>query len=177
MASEDCLRQIIPGVADTGLLVEIGVLRANNLVALADLFPNMRLIGVDSFESYTDSLHGNYTVTAQASLLNREIAERRIAQSGHAGRIELRVMRSELAAEQFPDDLADLVFLDKGLIFADQIEDVKQWYPKVRRGGILAGHEAYTPEVMRATREALQAIGVRPILATINDEVWYLRKQ
>jgi hypothetical protein len=177
MASEDCLSRIIPGVADNGLLVEVGVLQATNLVALAAMFPSMQLIGVDSFEAYTDVLHGNYTVTAELSLANLEIAKKKIVKSGYAERIELRVMHSELAATLMDDHSIDLVYLDKNFTFEEQIGDVLQWFPKVRPGGILAGHEAFTPEVMRATEEALQSIGVRPSLEVIENEVWYLRKQ
>ena len=176
MASEDCLRRIIPGVADKGVLVEVGVLRATNLVALAKMFPDMRLIGIDSYEAYTDPLHGGYTVSAELSLMNRGIAERRIALSGHADRIDLRVMRSSLAAEAMADESIDFVYIDKNFTSAEHLDDVVQWYPKVRHGGILAGHEAFTKEVMRATEQALESLGVHPYLEVIDNEVWYLRK-
>lgn len=177
MSSEDCLRQIIPGVADSGVLVEVGVLKASNLLALAAMFPSMRLIGVDSFEAYTDPLHGGYTVTAEASRMNEEIAKRRIVESGNADRIELVVDRSDLVAARMMNESVDLVYLDKNFTASEQFDDVKQWFAKVRPGGILAGHEAFTPEVMQATKDALVALGVSPNLEVIDNEVWYLRKQ
>lgn len=176
MASEDCLRQIIPGIADEGLLVEVGVLRASNLVALALAFPQMRLIGIDSYEAYTDPLHGNYTVTEMVSTMNREIAERRIADSGHSDRIELRVLRSDVAATQIADQSVDFVYLDKNFTESEQFSDVVQWYPKVRQGGVLAGHEAQTPEIIKATQTALRTMGVTAELTIVHDEVWYLLK-
>jgi hypothetical protein len=177
MRSEDCLQQIIPGIADTGVLVEVGVLRATNLLALAASFPAMRLIGIDSYETYTDPLHGGYVVTAEMSRMNEDIAKRRISKSNFADRIELRVERSDLAASKMLDASVDLVYLDKGFTAAEQFDDVTKWFPKVRPGGILAGHEAYTPEVVRATKEALKALGVIPELKIISGQVWYFRKQ
>jgi hypothetical protein len=177
MASEDCLSKIIPGVADSGVMVEVGVLKASNLLALAKRFPMMKFIGIDSYEAYTDPLHGGYTITAEMSAANLETARRRIAKSEAASRIELRVVRSDLAATEMEDCSVDLVYLDKNFTFAEQLDDVSQWYPKVRAGGILAGHEAYTPEVVRATREALLTLNVQSELRVIDSEVWYLRKQ
>lgn len=177
MSSEDCLRKIIPGVADKGVLVEVGVLRASNLLALSVMFPEMQLIGVDSFEAYTDPLHGGYTITAETSRMNEEIAKQRIAKSGCADRIELIVERSNLVAQRMANESIDLVYLDKNFTASEQFDDVKQWFPKVRSGGILAGHEAFTPEVMRATKDSLLQLGVLSSLEVIDNEVWYLRKQ
>jgi vacuolar-type H+-ATPase catalytic subunit A/Vma1 len=177
MASENCLSKIIPGVADSGVMVEVGVLKASNLLALAKRFPMMKFIGIDSYEAYTDSLHGGYTITAEMSAANLETARRRIAKSEAASRIELRVVRSDLAATEMEDCSVDLVYLDKNFTFAEQLDDVSQWYPKVRDGGILAGHEAYTPEIMKATQEALTAMGVSSNIEVVDGEVWYIIKR
>ena len=173
MASENCLQQIIPGVADKGVLVEIGVLRASNLLALSDMFPEMQFIGVDSYEAYTDPA---YTVTSKISQLNREIAENRIANSGHSHRIKLIVEKSKDVAHKTLDNSINLVYLDKGFTEQEQFDDVVQWFPKVKTGGILAGHEAYTPEILNATRQALDSMSVNYNINIVDNEVWYIRK-
>ena len=176
MASENCLRQIIPGVADKGVLVEVGVLRASNLLALSNIFPEMQIIGVDSFEAYTDFLHGGYTITSEVSRMNQEVAEERIAKSGNANRIKLMVQSSHKASKLIDDGAIDLVYLDKNFTETEQFDDVVQWFPKVRSGGILAGHEAFTPEIIKATKQALDSFSINYTISIVDDEVWYITK-
>ena len=170
MPAEHHLQQLIPNVADAGLYVEIGVLRGTNLVALAEAFPSMRLIGVDSYEAYEDVLHGN-AVTSIASAMNREIAEKRLAK--YRDRIELWVTRSQDARHRLPDLSCDMVFLDKGFTVEEQYQDVLDWLPKVKIGGILAGHEANTPQILHTTIKALGGQQVQ----TLGNEVWFFTKK
>merc|ERR1712151_1320564 len=46
--------------------------------------------------------------------------------------------RGEDAQKLMADGIFDLVFVDSGL---DRGADVRDWLPKVRKGGILAGHD------------------------------------
>jgi hypothetical protein len=61
-------------------------------------------------------------------------------------RPQLRVLRmtSELASALFPDGYFDLVYIDAIHTFERVNEDIGFWLPKVRKGGILAGHDYYT---------------------------------
>lgn len=45
------------------------------------------------------------------------------------------------AAKEFNDKSLDAVFIDAGHEYEDVIADIKAWYPKVKDGGIIAGHD------------------------------------
>jgi hypothetical protein len=47
------------------------------------------------------------------------------------------------AAKMFEDESLDFVFIDASHEYEDVIQDLKAWYPKVKKGGILAGHDYY----------------------------------
>lgn len=56
---------------------------------------------------------------------------------------QFRVIRStsELAAEMFPDHYFDMVYIDARHECEFVDEDIGFWYPKVREGGIISGHD------------------------------------
>lgn len=59
---------------------------------------------------------------------------------------QLRVYRmsSDVAAPMFKDGYFDMVYLDGDHTYGGVSRDVKAWLPKVRKGGVLAGHD-YNP--------------------------------
>jgi len=67
---------------------------------------------------------------------------------------------SEEASKKFKDKSLDFVFLDGSHEYEDVKSDILSWLPKVKSGGILAGHDFYTdgvgfPGVSRAVYEEL----------------------
>jgi len=65
------------------------------------------------------------------------------------------------AANQFQDHSLDFVFIDASHEYEDVKNDIKAWLPKVKKNGILAGHDYYTgeqnyhPGVKKAVHECL----------------------
>ena len=64
------------------------------------------------------------------------------------------------AAGQFEDESLDFVFIDASHEYEDVKADIMAWMPKVKRGGVLAGHDYYVnydyfPGVKRAAKECL----------------------
>lgn len=174
MSAEKCLAKIIPN--NTALrYVEVGVLHATNLIALAEAFPLLCLIGVDSYDEYVDEAAG-YVVSKSLSAHNRQIAEQRIAASGHANRIELVVQDSCEYAKNTPDHSFDVVFLDKALSSTSQKKDVLEWYSKVKPNGIFCGHDAYTPAIWDGTLSAFDELDL-PYPDVVDGEVWFMRAQ
>jgi len=55
--------------------------------------------------------------------------------------VDLIIERSEVAYARFEDESIDLVFLDASHHYPDVVRDIKVWYPKIRKGGILCGHD------------------------------------
>ena len=51
------------------------------------------------------------------------------------------------AAETVEDESVDFVYLDARHDYCGVTEDLVAWYPKLRKGGILAGHDFLTADV------------------------------
>jgi predicted O-methyltransferase YrrM len=50
------------------------------------------------------------------------------------------------AAKKFKDESLDFVFIDAGHQYDEVKDDILAWYPKIKKGGILAGHDFYPTE-------------------------------
>ena len=59
------------------------------------------------------------------------------------------------AASQFEDKSLDFVFLDADHVYESIIRDLKAWVPKIKPGGIIAGHDYcdFHPGVIQAVNE------------------------
>jgi hypothetical protein len=50
---------------------------------------------------------------------------------------------SSEAARVFPDEYFDLIYIDANHTYKSVSEDLETWFPKVKKGGILAGHDYF----------------------------------
>ena len=55
-------------------------------------------------------------------------------------------MASHAAAKKFEDESLDFVFIDADHHYDSVKQDIEVWWPKVKQGGILAGHDYYPTE-------------------------------
>jgi len=64
-------------------------------------------------------------------------------------------MASVSASAQFPDETVDFVFIDGAHDFENVYADITAWYPKVKCGGVIAGHDYLVPKygVARAVEQ------------------------
>jgi predicted O-methyltransferase YrrM len=92
----------------------------------------------------------------------------------HRDRCVMLRMTSEAAVVDFGPP-ADLVFIDARHDHDSVLEDIRLWWPLVKEGGILAGHDFNHkwPGIERAIAESfnLMQVGVGP------DSVWFVIKQ
>ena len=77
-------------------------------------------------------------------------------------------MTSVEASKLYKDDSLDFVFIDADHKYESVVEDILAWFPKVKNGGIIGGHDYHisAPGVMLASRQILK--GVRSI-----GDCWY----
>ncbi len=70
------------------------------------------------------------------------------------------------AAREFPDESLDYVYIDGNHEFSHVVADICAWYPKVKKGGIVSGHDyisrrdpklnMHVPEAVRGFTSAYQ---------------------
>ena len=167
MSTEEVLAGVISALPQGSVFVEVGVLRATTLVYIAEECKNTKaVLGVDSYQPYIDELGIPYSVGAELALMNRKIAEQKVAESMCSSKMQFIIQDAIDAAKSFEDHSIDCVFLDAYMNRQQVVEHVLAWFPKVKYDGILCGHDIYSEEVQCA----LQEIGL--CYEVVQQQIW-----
>jgi len=175
MSSENNLAPLISTLGENLVGCELGVLQGTNTVALVDRCSNIKtLYGIDFYQPYKDVLF-NYEVCDKGAEHNKQTTLSKIQKCSRPDAIKLVVKSFEEAIKDFPDEFFDFVYVDTAI--NDNIYyDTLNWYPKVKPGGLYAGHDWYHPRVKELTLKALTDAGYAGELRVVNNESWYIIK-
>ncbi len=78
------------------------------------------------------------------------------------------------ALEDIPDESLDFVYIDAHHIFRYVAEDICEWSKKVRKGGIVAGHDYFYKGALNPARLCHVAYVVDAYTKAFNIQNWYL---
>ncbi len=130
----DLLRILSEHGVRTG--AEIGVADGKFSLALCKALPNLVLYCIDPWVSYRGNRRGG-SDTKHAQQYN--LARERLAPY-HA--VLMRATSVD-AVSHFTDESLDFVFIDANHDYAYVRDDIPLWSAKVKRGGIVSGHDFY----------------------------------
>ncbi len=160
-----------------GTAVEVGVLRGLFSAHILTHWEGQKLISVDPWieqdkDVYMDT--ANQPQEVQDNIY-REVVD---LLGIYGSRSEIWRMTSREAAVLIADNSLDFVYIDARHDYESVMEDLESWFPKVRSGGVIAGHgylDGDLPEgrfgVRRAVREFFAAQGL-VVCATTSDPPW-----
>lgn len=150
--------------------IEIGVDEAPTSWWLVSKRPDLKLYGIDPYLAYQDWYPGGF-ISQQANDQKYDKMRQRMDRFGD--RWKHYRITSDDAVPLFQDNSMDFIFID-GLHEYDQVlKDCRNYYPKIKSGGVFSGHDYKVIEgVGRAVDEFAQEVG-----ATVNylpsNDVWY----
>lgn len=130
------------------IAAEIGTGTGRTGTELMRANPGFHLIQV----AYYPDLPGEYFYCT--TMKSKRLWERRIRP--YISRMTIFNMMSHDAAPQVKDKSLDFVFIDADHSYEHVIEDIRDWAPKVKPGGMVSGHDYGHPEfpgVEQAVRE------------------------
>jgi hypothetical protein len=124
----------------TGIGVEVGVKQGRYSEFLLRHWQGAKLISVDSWRESSDGAYvDNANVPQPEQEAFYEEARRRLGPFGE--RSEIWRTTSLEAARRIGDGELDFVYLDARHDEHSVLEDLEAWYPKLRPGGVFAGHD------------------------------------
>ncbi len=115
--------------------VEVGVLDGVYSDILLKSNPELKLFLVDMWKEYP--MHKNFRKQRHYAWHRGQTIER-LEKYGNSKIIEKWSMD---AVKDFEDESLDFVFIDANHDFEHVTEDIAQWGKKVKKGGIIAGHD------------------------------------
>jgi hypothetical protein len=139
---------------------EIGVWKGAYSAAFCQANPQLHMLCVDpwlSYPAWLDTKNPDLPAEDAARWIDEayQIARTRLAPLN----CTIARMFSAEAAKYVPDRSLDVVYIDGNHVEAAVYEDLTLWAPKVRTGGIVAGHDyrAFTNKPTIHVIEAVQA--------------------
>lgn len=122
--------------------VEIGVYKGEHAESLLNRADIKKLYLVDPYELYREYGEGrqHYGVDRDPLVTAKAEAMRRLAP--HSAKIEWIFQLSAAAVEQIPNDV-DFVYVDGNHEESFVRADIAAYYPKIRSGGVIGGHDYY----------------------------------
>ncbi len=142
------------------VVAEVGVYAGINALEMLEHLSIKKLYLIDPFKEYRDR-DGEHIQSVMDE--TREIATAIF--NDYSDKVEMVIATSVESAILLKDVPFDFVYIDG--CHLDIAEDIEAWYPLVKAGGVLAGHDYDAPVV----REAVKDLDV-----TIGEKDWVLRK-
>lgn len=164
MNYQDLYREVAEALPDGAHVVEVGVWQGRSLCYMVEM---MRLLGKTFRVDGVDPFHSDFAPNAvYPRYLRRRLRRKFISGSwldhaaanlratGVLDSVRLIQLPSVMAAGAYPDGSLDFVWIDGDHRYDAVLADLRAWWPKVKPGGVLAGHDYDKPDVVRAVRDS-----------------------
>lgn len=155
---------------DTVNGIEIGTARGESAHLILENCPNVVMDTIDPYLEYEDFLG---TVIQSNQDKFKEIAKKNL--TNFHGRATMINLKSDDAVHGYEDNSLDFIIID-GDRSEDQVaRDCKNYYPKLKSGGLFAVHDNNINSVRAGLRKFREENKIRvPInMANINMVFWY----
>ena len=138
----------IQGINLVGL--ELGVSKSDSFMTILDNCANVQtLYGVDNYQPFFNHHTGQAVTEYEIEMIKAESFNKHKF-SQHSDKIKFLEMTSEQAVNQIADQSLDFIFIDADHSFDAVMLDLEIWYPKIKTGGLVAGHDYHTEPVSTA---------------------------
>lgn len=145
--------------------IEIGVFKGNNALEILNHVNISKLYLIDPFE--THSKYNNWD--DYEGLVRKKL-------SSFSNFYKLFVDFSYNVVNVFDDNSLDFVYIDGDHCYEAVKKDIKLFYPKIKEGGIIGGHD-YTPRypgVARAVLEFQDEMSIQ--VRGVKNDFWFEKK-
>lgn len=173
---EDLYRQLVDEIPEGGTFVEVGSWLGKSIGAFCEFAKesgkNIDINAVDTFSGDPANEEHAAILRAYGGSV-RPVFERNMEALGISSLVRVHAEDSVRVSRGFPDREFDAVFIDADHSYKAVMEDISAWYPKVKYGGIICGHDFDEEGVKRAVSEYFD--DYHELVKTIG-RCWFLRK-
>ncbi len=163
---ENIHTKVFQELRENALVVELGVASGRGIATMLHVAEKLKkklvIHGIDHFKGTVgeEQLYGDISVEKTTAIIE--------AIGGDPSQFTLFCNDTAAAASLYNE--VDYVFLDADHTEAGVLRDLQAWWPKVRKGGYIGGHDWQFPTVSKAVRSFFPAPEI------IDQECWLWRK-
>lgn len=152
----------------TGSAVEVGVKEGHNSLYILSKWKGKKLHMVDPWVNQDKKIYTDISNADDKTQEDRFRELKRKLELNYKGRYELHRGYSVPVSNTFNTSSLDFVYIDARHDYKGVLEDCEAWWPKLRVGGLIAGHD-FVPDgnlkegsfgVQRAVKEFADKMGV-----------------
>lgn len=175
--SRDELSVFLPKDA---VVCEVGVAEGNNSWFMVNTWPIKLLYCVDAWQTLDQRGDGSLPQVWHDQNFDKFFD--RMMPMVDSGKVKVLRGLSVEMAKQVPDESLDLLYLDGDHNYEGVKADLAAWFPKVKPGGVISGHDYMNVSdygVNRAVNEFCEANHYQPIVIPENNEMdasFYFKK-
>ncbi len=123
------------------IMIEVGIDTGKTTFHLLDTIPQLTIYAVDT------DISKFYNISVK-----EKYGDRLVPIQGYSFQV----------ADQFADNFADIIFIDADHSYASVKKDILKYMPKLKKGGLLTGHDIDYPGVNKAVNEVIKDFDVGP---------------
>jgi predicted O-methyltransferase YrrM len=124
--------------------VEIGVWKGHSIVYLGGLL-NEREVNIHAVDLWGETYKYTDGPLKQQKEHVLEIFRQNVKNANLKNKINEIQKISWEASGDFDDESVDFVFIDADHTYESVVKDINSWLPKVRKGGMISGHDYFNP--------------------------------
>lgn len=162
--------------------LELGVYRAESFCILLQMCDNIKtLYGIDNWKPYEDYLKDPYDgipsdiCRRREAEYNKMLAMHSIKYSPNGNKAIILEEDSDVAVNKIEDESLDFIFIDTYMTKEQAEQDLATWYPKIKPGGIFAGHDWDVTVIQDVVHRFRSSKNITNRLSTY-DRCWVWKK-
>jgi len=162
--------------------IELGLFSGDSFACILQACTNIKtLYGVDVWKPYSDYVVSGDLNKPDYTNYEKEVewaemtCRHRVKWSGHKDKAVIIKDYTDNAVKKFKNNYFDFIFLDSYLSYEQAKNDLKVWYPKLKKDGLYIGHDYYTQSIQQAVKEYREENNINNHMS-IYDECFVWRK-
>lgn len=144
---------------------EIGTYRGDYAKVLCEQNPDLKLYCIDPYDSYKGYVRYHTQNDLSSALKEADNKLRNY-------KVTIRVDYSIPASKSYEDNSLDFVYIDAAHDYRSVVDDIDSWYPKVKVGGIVSGHDwvrrnrPTRTHIIQAVKGFVDSYSIAPLFIT-----------
>ena len=174
---EDLYDTIANTIDKDQIFVEVGVWKGRSICFLGEAIKRLsktnKIFAVDTFLGFdNEDFHQEEVAKNNGTLF--DLFLQNIKDLSLNDIITPIQKASTEAAKDFKTESIDFIFIDANHEYSEVTKDIQAWFPKLKKGGSMLGHDFWADDVKRAVLDFFNSQGIQ--VNSASQSCWIIKK-